>query len=156
MDVKEAISDRLQTVRNDASRLDSILSKRESPNFEIDELCQLGIHPVQVELTEADVLKFEPCFFRPSFPPSLLSDYPIREDDEDNEILRSSPDPDSESESDGEPSPIEDAFSTNRYVNLQCHATRDGFDGGLTAFYELGTLDSGCVYRPNFFQLIRI
>lgn len=46
----ENIDSRIETVRNNASRLDSILSERDTPDFEIDELRQLGIYLVKVGL----------------------------------------------------------------------------------------------------------
>lgn len=65
----------------------SILSERDAQHFENDELYQLGIHAVKVELDEEDVLEFEPCFFLPQFSKSLLTDYPIRENDRHNICL---------------------------------------------------------------------
>jgi hypothetical protein len=95
--------------------LDSILYERKSSNFEIDELRLLGIHTAQVELAEEEqVLKFEPCFFWPDFPPFSLSDYPIRKDDEVYQDITGGEDPD-ESDSEWESSHY-DGFDTDRLI----------------------------------------
>jgi hypothetical protein len=155
MRVNETISSRVQTVRDDASKLNEILSKHQSPNFEIGELRQLGIYPVSVEFTKEEVLKFEPCFFWPDFPPSLLSDYPICEGHEDNIGLDFDADsnPDSEPESEGAACLQDDAFSTDRHVHLQYSAVRDGFDDSPISFSELTPLSAGCVSWLNIISI---
>lgn len=151
MHVKETISDRIQTVRDDATRLDSILYERKSSNFEIDELRQLGIHTAQVELAEEEqVLKFEPCFFWPDFPPFSLSDYPIRKDDEVYQDITGGEDPD-ESDSEWESSHY-DGFDTDRLIYMHYDVSRDGFDDddydedGHMRFSDLESFDFKCVH----------
>lgn len=87
MHTRETINDRIGNVRNHASRVFSILSERDAPHFEIDELYQLGIHAVKVELDEEGILGFEPCFFLPQFSKTLLTDYPLRANDLDNRFI---------------------------------------------------------------------
>ncbi|KAJ9245866.1 hypothetical protein DTO271D3_6111 [Paecilomyces variotii] len=82
---KENIDTRIQDVLKDTSRLSAKLEDLNTPNFEIDTLRELGICPVRVGFTEQDTLAFEPCFFLPRLPSTLLSDYPIRENERSNE-----------------------------------------------------------------------
>ncbi|KAJ9355343.1 hypothetical protein C8Q69DRAFT_530598 [Paecilomyces variotii] len=84
MHTRETINDRIANVRNHASRVFSILSERDAPHFETDDLYQLGIHAVKVDLDEEGILGFEPCFFLPQFSKTLLTDYPLRADSLDN------------------------------------------------------------------------
>ncbi|PYH91589.1 hypothetical protein BO71DRAFT_443055 [Aspergillus ellipticus CBS 707.79] len=82
-------SARCKSMWRNISALNSILTRRESSTYDLDELRDLGIHPVEVELcpSERQALKFEPCFFIPQFPPTLLSDYPIFEDVSESKCL---------------------------------------------------------------------
>ncbi|KAJ9216418.1 hypothetical protein DTO166G4_2006 [Paecilomyces variotii] len=85
MPEKENIDTRIQDVLKDTSRLSAKLEDLNTPNFEIDTLRELGICPVRVGFTEQDTLAFEPCFFLPRLPSTLLSDYPIVENKRNNE-----------------------------------------------------------------------
>lgn len=133
---KEDINARIRDVLKDTSRLAAALEELNIPNFEIDQLRELGICPVQVGFTEEDALAFEPCFFLPQLPSTLLSDYPIREEDSDNESLLeeerelnsgiSDSDPDSDYY--GPPCIQDYSFGNQRSVDSHLRATRDGFD----------------------------
>lgn len=71
---RSAIIDHLQQLRQ-------VLSSVSTPNFEIDELRELGLKAVRVELArDKEASEFEPCFFLPQ-PPSML-EYPFIQGEE--------------------------------------------------------------------------
>ncbi|RHZ60131.1 uncharacterized protein CDV56_108730 [Aspergillus thermomutatus] len=73
---KEAMKAKRSAIINHIQQLQQALSSVSTPNFGIDELCELGLKPIRVELTpDKELLEFEPCFFMPQ--PKSISEYPF-------------------------------------------------------------------------------
>ncbi|GIJ82210.1 hypothetical protein Asppvi_000716 [Aspergillus pseudoviridinutans] len=75
---KEAMKAKQSAIINHLQQLRQALSSVRTPNFEIDELSEMGLKAVRVELApDKEVLDFNPCFFLPQ--PTSMLEYPITE-----------------------------------------------------------------------------